>query len=80
MMIIPDLARQSAAHRHRTIRIIQGVLYAYRKVVVFADLNLHLNVLWISVRPGQGVCLELAAILHTLIPEAKLVAQTAGPQ
>ena len=74
MMLIPGLRKQSAAHQHRIIDTIQEVLEAYRHVVVFADLNLRLNLLWVSVRPLPGICLELPAVLHARVPEAKLVA------
>jgi hypothetical protein len=42
---------------------------------VFADMNLRLNVLWVTVRPIPGICLELPAALKTRVPEAMLVAQ-----
>lgn len=75
MMVIPNLSSRSPEQRASTIKIIHSILHGYRQVVVFADLNLKLNVLWISVRPIQGISLELSALIHTLVPEAKLVAQ-----
>ena len=39
-----------------TIRKIERVLERYSSIVVFADLNLKLNVLWVIVRPGPGRC------------------------
>lgn len=58
-----------------TIGEIQAVLDHYRRVVVFADLNLRLNVLWVSVRPVPGICLELPAAIKYRVPEAMLVGQ-----
>lgn len=74
MMLIPGLGKQPANHQHRIIDAIHEVLEAYRHAVVFADLNLRLNLLWVSVRPLPGICLELPAVLHSRVPEAKLVA------
>jgi hypothetical protein len=74
MMIIPDLSRRSAAYRRSVIADLQGVLDAYRHAVVFADLNLRLNLLWVSVKPIPGICLELPTAVKHRVPEAMLVA------
>ena len=74
MMLIPNLRRQPTAVRQRTIGAIQDVLDAYGKAVVFADLNLRLNLLWVSVRPIPGICLELSCAIKLRVPEALLVA------
>lgn len=78
MMIIPGLRRQPPHLIERVVRAIEEVLLHYRRVVVFADLNLSLNVLWVSVRPRPGICLELPAAIALRVPEAKLVAHKAG--
>jgi len=41
--------------------------------VVFVDLNVPLNLLWVSVRPRPGVILELFGAVKLHLPEAKLV-------
>jgi hypothetical protein len=74
MMIIPGL-RSKPEHRIRdTLDRIQLVFDCYHPVVVFAELNLSLNILWVSVRPRPGICLELATALKVKVPEALLVA------
>jgi hypothetical protein len=50
------------------------VLARYGDAVVFADVNLRLNTLWVTVRPIPGICLELPAALKHRVPEALLVA------
>lgn len=75
MMLIPNLRRRPLARRQRTIGAIQDVLDGYGRTVVFADLNLRLNLLWVSVRPVPGICLELACAIKLRVPEALLVAQ-----
>jgi hypothetical protein len=74
MMIIPQLKHQSVEKIKAIVNEIEQVLRFYEKQVVFADLNLNLNVLWVSVQPVAGICLEVAAAIHHRVPEAKLVA------
>ena len=74
MMIIPQLRQQPVDTIKDVINNIEQVLRFYEKQVVFADLNLKLNVLWVSVQPVAGICLEVAAAIHHRVPEAKLVA------
>ena len=75
MMLIPKLRSRPSHIRDAVIAEIHAVLEHYRKVVVFADLNLKLNVLWVSVRPVPGICLELPAAIKCRVPEAMLVGQ-----
>jgi hypothetical protein len=75
MMIIPELKIQPSDVILRTVTDIENTLNHYQKHVVFADLNLKLNVLWVSIRPKPGLCLELATAINFVVPEAKLVAQ-----
>ena len=75
MMLIPRLNRKPPADLELTVGTIDKVLSAYDRVVVFADLNLRLNLLWVTVRPVPGICLEVAAAINLNVPEALLVAQ-----
>lgn len=75
MMLIPRLRTRPSTVIEATIAEIQAVLEHYRRVVVFADLNLKLNVLWVSVRPVPGICLELPTAIKSRVPEAVLVGQ-----
>jgi hypothetical protein len=74
MMIIPKLKKRSSEHRRYVLDALIEVLQRYEDVVVFADLNLKINVLWVSVRPVKGVCLEIPAAIKVAVPEALLVA------
>lgn len=78
MMIIPGLRTRPPHLIDRVVAAIEEVLLHYRRVVVFADLNLRLNVLWVSVRPRPGICLELPAAIALRVPEARLVAHKPG--
>jgi hypothetical protein len=73
MMIIPHLRDRPRWRLEQTVQRIEQVLLGYRDKVVFADLNLALNVLWVSVRPVPGICLELPAAIKLQVPEALLV-------
>ena len=74
MMIIPGLSRKTGDHIQRTLAEIESVLKLYGSAVVFAEMNLKINTLWVTVRPVPGICLELPAILKYRVPEAMLVA------
>ncbi|AOU96640.1 hypothetical protein BI364_00140 [Acidihalobacter yilgarnensis] len=75
MMLIPRLRQQPPHIIQRTLREIDGVLMRYRSVVLFADLNLKINTLWVSVRPVPGICLELPTAVKLCVPEAVLIGQ-----
>jgi len=79
MMLIPRLRSRPRAEIERASRDIQAVL-ALHPDVVFADLNLKLNLLWVSLRPRQGAISELVAAIRLRVPEAVLVAHHADPR
>ena len=73
MMIIPGLSKRSMQIRREVIGRIDRVLQLYKRTVVFADFNMKTSVLWVSVKPVPGICLELPAVIKFHIPEALLV-------
>ncbi|MCL5061393.1 MAG: hypothetical protein M1449_13595 [Candidatus Thermoplasmatota archaeon] len=79
MMLIPRLRSQSSAEIEHASRDIQAVL-ALHQDVVFADLNLKLNLLWVSLRPRPGAIGELVAAIRLRVPEAVLVGHYAEPR
>lgn len=78
MMLIPRLRNRSPAEIELASRNIQAVLELHQDVV-FADLNLRLNLLWVSLRPRPGAIGELVAAIRLRVPEAVLVAHYAEP-
>ena len=60
-------------HVQAAIEHIQTVFADYAHAVVFAELNLKLNLLWISVKPIPGIRFQIAEALRAVIPEARLV-------
>jgi hypothetical protein len=79
MMLIPRLRSRPRAEIERASRDIQAVL-ALHQDVVFADLNLKLNLLWVSLRPRPGAISELVAAIRLRVPEAVLVGHYADPR
>ncbi len=77
MMIIPKLRNRPDYLIEETVAKIERVLKRYTHAVVFADLNLKLNVLWVIVRPEARVSWRLPAAINNAVPEALLVAQPA---
>ena len=49
------------------------MLTHFDHAVVFAAFNLKLNLLWVSIRPIQGIRFEIASAIQEHVPEAKLV-------
>ncbi|MBW8363590.1 MAG: hypothetical protein K0M39_03470 [Rhizobium sp.] len=79
MMLIPRLRSRPRVEIERASREIQAVLSLHQDVV-FADLNLKLNLLWVSLRPRPGAISELVAAIRLRVPEAVLVAHYAEPR
>jgi hypothetical protein len=77
MMIIPKLRTRPQHLIQDTVRKIERVLDRHASEVVFADLNLKLNVLWVIVRPRPGICWNLPVEINNAVPDALLVAQPA---
>lgn len=75
MMVIPRLNSLSTNKIQHTVSRLDKLLGLYHEWIVFADLNLKMNILWVSHRQSAGIGLELAAAIYICIPEARLVAQ-----
>ncbi len=73
MVLFPGLVKKPQHLVQATIEHIQTVFADYRHVVVFAELNLKLSLLWVSVRPVPGIRFQIAEALRAVIPEARLV-------
>jgi hypothetical protein len=75
MMIIKGLKKATPEHRKKTINRLTRVLAKYSDVVVFADLNMKMSLLWVSVKPIKGMLIEIPSAIIESIPEAKLVSE-----
>ncbi len=72
MMLFPGLRERPGHECEAIVARINRVLREFPEVV-FAEVNLRLNLLWVSVRARPGVILDIACCLKFQIPEALLV-------
>jgi len=73
MVLIPGLVKKPQHLVQITIEQIQTVFADFNHVVVFAELNLKLSLLWVSVKPVPGMRFQISEALRAVIPEARLV-------
>jgi hypothetical protein len=72
MMLFPGLRDLAETSLRRRVDIIADILSQYKEVV-FVDLNVPLNLLWVSIKYKPGLVLELSTYVKMHIPEAKLI-------
>ncbi len=77
MMLIPKLNQVPAHELKLKMAGLQAVLGSHTEVV-FADLNLKINVLWVSFKPTLGLIEQIAADIQSRVPEAKLISGEVG--
>jgi len=80
MLLIPGLKRWAPHRREQLCAELRGVFNQHADRVVFADLNMKLNLLWVSHHQGKGVSLALFEVIRKCVPEAVLVASQAEVQ
>ena len=73
MMIIPQLRLRPQQLIQSKAEKIRLVLEQFGDIVVFADLNLKINVLWVIVRQNPRACLDIPLAIIDVVPEALLV-------
>jgi hypothetical protein len=73
MLVAPGLNKRPAHEIEALALVVRGVLETYPDWVVFADLNLKLNVLWVSLKYRRGIMAEVVAVLRARAPIFKLV-------
>lgn len=74
MMLAPGMKKRPSHEIEIVMRVVQGVLARFEEWVVFADFNLKLNVLWVSLKYRPGIMTEIVAALRAQAPEFKLIA------
>lgn len=73
MVLIPGLKHKPRDLINRTINEVHLALAQFDHAVVFAEFNIHLNLLWVSIRPIQGIRFEISGAIQERVPEARLV-------
>jgi hypothetical protein len=73
MVIIPNLRSRPQIRIQQTMQEIHRILSCFGDHVVFAEVNLALNLLWVSIRPVTGIRFEITEALRASIPDVRLV-------
>jgi hypothetical protein len=73
MVLIPGLKQKSQSRISRTINEIHLALMHFDHAIVFAEFNIRLNLLWVSIRPIHGIRFEIVGAIQERVPEARLV-------
>ena len=73
MVIIPDLRKRPQILIQQVMQEIHRILSHFGDQVVFAEVNLRLNLLWVSIRPVVGIPFEITEALRNSIPDVRLV-------
>lgn len=73
MVIFPGLREKSRPRIQKTTEDIHNVLTGFGDAIVFAELNLAINLLWVSIRPIAGIRYQISEALRARIPSARLV-------
>ena len=73
LMIIPRLRHKPENHIKRTLNDIDRVLKQFQSDIVFANMDMKLNTLWVSFKPEPGLFLQIASTIKLHVPEAVLV-------
>lgn len=73
LMIIPKLKLKPRHHIQETLSEIEAVLNQYRHLVLFANVDMKLNTLWVSFKAQPGLFAEITTSLKLRVPEAVVV-------
>lgn len=73
LMIIPKLKTKPKHHIQKTLCEIELALKQFRSLVIFANVDMKLNTLWVSFKARPGLFLEITSALKLHVPEAVIV-------
>lgn len=73
LMIIPRLSKKPEHYIKQTLNDLDKALKPFSDLVVFANLDMKLNTLWVSFKNKPGSFNALTAAVKRSIPEALLV-------
>lgn len=78
LMIIPKLKTKPKHHIQRTLSEIEIALSQFKHLVLFANVDMKLNTLWVSFKARPGLFAEITATLKLHVPEAVVVGDMSG--
>ena len=73
LMIIPKLKSKPELYIKDTLANIEFALKQYNNDILFANIDMKLNTLWVSFRAVPGVYGDIVSTLKNNVPEAVLV-------
>ncbi len=73
LMIIPKLKHKPEMHIKRTLDDIDRALKQFKTDIVFANMDMKLNTLWVSFKSEPGLFIKIASAIKLQVPEAVLV-------
>ena len=76
LMIIPKLKTKPEQYIKDTLANIEFALKQFSNEILFANVDMKLNTLWVSFKAVPGVYGDLVSTLRTNVPEAVLVGDT----
>ena len=80
MMIIPGLKQADPVVVEGYMVKLRDSLQRFDEQVAYVDLNVRLNLLWVSARPVPGLTCVLVEAIQAVIPEAKVVTADFNPE
>lgn len=76
MMLAPGLNKRPRSEQQQVMVLVRGVLERFGDEVVFADFNLDINVLWVSLRCQPGLMTRMVCLLRAKVPMLRLVSHS----
>ena len=73
LMIIPKLKTRPERYIKDTLANIEFALKQFNNEVLFANMDMKLNTLWVSFKAEPGIYADIVSTLQTNVPEAVLV-------
>ena len=76
LMIIPKLKTRPEEYIKDTLANIEFALKQFKDEILFANIDMKLNTLWVSFKAVPGVYSDIVGTLRASVPEAVLVGDT----
>lgn len=73
LMIIPKLKTKPEYYIRETLANVEFALKKYSNEILFANIDLKLNTLWVSFKAVPGVYVDIISTIKLNVPEAVLV-------
>lgn len=79
LLLLPELRGATATAQQRVEAQLRAVFAEFDRQVVFADLNLSMSTLWVTVQGRPGSCEEVASAIRRQLPRSRLISGLLAP-